>query len=151
MMRKIYAMRNVLIAALVFTAACASTKVTRPADIAQPEIRVRPSGPVFLSQASSPLTIDVEVTNRANVPLVLREVEVSSLGSEQYSIPPARKLYTETIGPGETRTVSLSATAVAQNSRVPVGQPLQVRAQLRFEAGGKSFREIVIEQFGPLS
>jgi hypothetical protein len=144
-------MRNVLIAALLFTAACSSTNVSRPADIAQPEIRVRPAGPIFLSQGTSALTIDVEVTNRANVPLVIREVEVSSLGSEQYSIPPARKLYTETIAPGETRKVSLSATAVAQNSQIPVGQPLQVRTRLRFEANGRSFREVVMEQFSPLS
>lgn len=144
-------MRNVLIAALLFTAACASTDASRPADVAQPEIRVRPAGPIFLSQGTSSLTIDVEVTNRANVPLALREVEVSSLGSEQYSIPPARKLYTETIAPNETRKVSLSATAVAQDTRTPVGQPLQVRTRVRFEANGKTFREVVIEQFSPLS
>src|SRR5215218_4028822 len=140
-------MRNALLAALIFVAGCASTKTTRPANIAQPEIRVRPAGPVYLSQGSSPLTIEVEVTNRANVPLVLREVVIASLGAEQYSIPPARKLFNETIAAGETRTVSLSATAAAANARTLVGQPLQVRTEVRFEANGKSFREIVMDQF----
>jgi hypothetical protein len=145
-------MRNILASALLFAAACASTSQTRPADIAQPEISVRSAGPVYISQSSTPLTIEVTVTNKANVPLAIKEVEVSSLGAEQYQIPPASRLYqNETVAPGETRTVSLSARAVANDTRSRVGNPLQVRTFVRFEANGKTFREVVIEQFSPLS
>ena len=146
-------MRNAVLAlAVLLAAACTSTRVSRPADIAQPEISVRPTGPVYLSQASAPLTIEVTVTNKANVPLTIKEVEVSSLGSEQYEIPTARRLYNdEVVAPGETRRVTLSATAAARNTRSPVGQPLQVRTFVRFEANGKTFQEVVIEQFAPLS
>lgn len=114
---------------------------------------MRSAGPVFLTQSSSPLTIEVTVTNKANVPLAIREVEVSSLGSEQYEIPTARKLYpNEVVAPGETRMVSLSATAVSRTTGTStVGNPLQVRTFVRFEANGKSFREVVIETFSPLS
>lgn len=144
--------KAVLVSAFLLAAACASTNVSRPADIAQPEIQVRPAGPVFLTQSSSPLTIEVTVTNKANVPLAIREVEVSSLGSDQYEIPTARRIYPdEVVAPGETRTVSLSATAAARNSGTRVGQPLHVRTFVRFEANGKTFREVVIEQFAPLS
>ncbi|HEX6096961.1 MAG TPA: hypothetical protein VF432_11605 [Thermoanaerobaculia bacterium] len=144
-------MRNVVASALLLLAGCSSTAPSRPANIAQPQIEVRQAGPMFLSQGSTPVSIDVQVTNRADVPLVLREVEISSPDSGQYAITPARRLFEETIAPGETRKVSLSTSAVARNMGAPVGEPVHLRAWVRFEANGKSFREVVITQFAPLS
>jgi hypothetical protein len=144
-------MRNVVASALLLIAACASTSPARPANIAQPQIRVGQAGPVFLTQGSTPLTIDVEVTNRANVPLVMREVEISSSDSgQQYGIAPARRLVNETIPPGETRKVSVATSAVAQNAS-RIGGSVQIRAFVRFEAEGKSFREVVLTELAPLS
>jgi hypothetical protein len=144
-------MRNILASALLFLAGCASTSADRPADIAQPEIRVRQAGPIFLSQGTTPVSIDVEITNRANAPLVIREVEIASPDSAQYSIARARRLINETVAPGETKKVTVTSTAVAENLGVPVGEPLSVRAFVRFEANGKSFREVAIGQLSPLS
>ena len=144
-------MRTLLASALLFLAACASTSSDRPANIAQPEIRIRQAGPMFLSQGTTDVSIDVEVTNRADVALVLREVDISSPDSGQYVIHRARRLFNETIAPGETRKVSLSARATATNLRTPVGEPVSVRGFIRFEANGKPFREVVVAQFAPLS
>ena len=143
-------MRNIAASALIFLAACSSTRSDRPADIAQPAIQVRQAGPIFLSQGTTPVTIDVEVTNRANVPLTIREVEIGSSDSQQYSISPARRLVNETVAPNESRTVQLSTTAVARTTQA-VGQSLVIRAFVRLEANGKSFREVVIGQLSPLS
>jgi hypothetical protein len=144
-------MRNVVASTLLLIAACASTSSDRPANIPQPQIRVGQAGPVFLSQGPTPITIDVEVTNRASVPLVIREVEISSSDSgQQYGVAPARRLVNETIPPGETRKVSVTSSAVAQNSG-RVGGSVQIRASVRFEAEGKSFRELVLTELAPLS
>jgi hypothetical protein len=143
-------MRNVIASALVVLAACA-TSSGRPAGIEQPEIRVSQAGPIYLSQGSTSISIDVQVTNRASVPLVLREVEVASPDSAQYAITRARRLVNETLAPGETKTVTVASTAYAQATGVPVGEPLSVRAFVRFEANGKVFREIATGQLSPLS
>jgi hypothetical protein len=99
-------MRNLLASALLFALGCASTTPDRPANIAQPEIRVRQAGPIFLSQGTTPVSIDVEITNRADVPLVIREVEISSPDSGQHRSS-ARRLVNETVAPGATHKVTL--------------------------------------------
>ena len=144
-------MRNIAASALLFLAACSSTG-DRPSNIAQPEIVVSQAGPIFFGQAAqTDVTVDVRITNRATVPITLREVEVSSANAEQYSIPRSRRTFKETIAPGETRTVQVLATAVAQNLNPRFAQPLIVRTFLRFEADGKSFREAVLKDFAPVS
>lgn len=145
-------MRTVIASALLFTLACASgSSSDRPASIAQPEISVRQAGPIFFGSSSTAgVSIDVQVTNRADVPLVVREVEVSSPGMTQYTIERGRKLFNVTVPPGETKTVGLVATAVARQTQTPTSEPLIVRAFVRLEAGGKSFREVVVDQFSAL-
>ena len=140
-------MRNLLVSALILALGCASA-ADRPAGVAQPQIAIRQAGPIFFgSQSTTSASIDVQVTNRANVPLRLREVDVSSPGMTQYTLQRTTKLFDEVIPPGETRTVGLVATAIARDTRTLISEPLMVRAFLRFEAGGTSFREIVTEQF----
>ena len=144
-------MRTALAAALLLTLACASTTTDRPANIAQPEIQIRQAGPIFFGSSSTTgLSIDVQVTNRANVPLVVREVEVASGGSTQFTIDRARKLFNETIPAGDTRTVGLVARAVARQTQAATVEPLIIRAFVRFEADGKTFREVVLGHFSAL-
>ena len=140
-------MRNLLLSALILAVGCASA-ADRPASVAQPQIVIRQAGPLFFgSLSTTSVSIDVQVTNRASVPLRLREVDVSSPGMTQYTLQRTTKLFNEVIPPGETRTVGLVATAIAQDTRSPMSEPLMVRAFLRFEAAGTSFREILTEQF----
>jgi hypothetical protein len=135
-------------ALLLLLAACAST--TRPANIAQPGIEVRQAGPIYFGRApSTPVTVDIHITNRASVPILLRDAEVSS-NSEQYTIPRYRRTFNQTIAAGETRTVQLDATAVSMNTRASNAQPLLVRTFLGFEANGKAFREAVVTEFAPI-
>jgi hypothetical protein len=134
---------------LLLLAACASS--TRPANVPQPGIEVRQAGPIYFGQApSTPVTVDIQITNRADVPIVLRNAEVSSSSSEQYTIPRYRRTFDQTIAPNETRTLQLDATAVAINTRPVNAQPLLVRTFLLFEANGKTFREAVITEFSPV-
>ena len=133
---------------LLLLAACASS--TRPANIPQPGIEVRQAGPIFFGSApSTPVTVDISITNNADVPIVLRNAEVSS-NAEQYTIPRYRRTFEQTIAAGETRTVQLDATAVVLSNRPVNAQPVLVRTFLLFDANGKPFREAVVTEFAPL-
>lgn len=144
-----YAASALLTLALV---ACASSSGNRPTNIAKPEIVVRQAGSLFFgSLSSTPISIDVTVTNRANVPIRLREVQLSSPGMVQYTIIAKSQIFNELIAPGETKTVGLVTTAVARQARLQAAEPLALRTFVRFQApDGKQFSELSIEQFaGP--
>ncbi len=140
-------MRTLFASVLLLAAGCASTGSDRPADVAKPEIRVSRAGPIFFgSSPTTSVSIDVHITNRAGVPILVREVEISSQGASHYTIERTRELFHETIPAGETRSVNLVATAVALQRGATEGEPLPVRLTLRLEANGKSFRETTLDR-----
>ncbi len=132
---------------LLLTLACASGG-GRPADIAAPTVVIQQANTIFFgSGTSAPVTLDVHIRNNAKVPIRVREVEIRSPGMSQYTLLRTSRLFAETIPPGETRTVSLMATAVREQTRFRAEEPLSVSANLRFEANGKQFREVILQQF----
>jgi hypothetical protein len=134
-----------LVAAAIglLASACGSSGSSRPANIPAPEIRAGLAGTVFFgSGTSAPANIDVEVTNRGGVPIVLRRVEVDSPGMATYGLLRTSRDFRETIGAGETKRVTVFATAVT-NVRNP-NEPLTIRALADFEVGKERWREIVI-------
>lgn len=131
---------SIAIAAL-FTVACGSTGSGRPANITAPQIRAEINGSVFFgSGTSAPVTIDVAVTNTATVPIVLRRVEVDSPGMSTYGVIRTARTMSENLGPGETKTVTVFATAVT-TVRNP-SEPLTIRVIADFESGKDRWREI---------
>ncbi|HEX6641637.1 MAG TPA: hypothetical protein VF215_11025 [Thermoanaerobaculia bacterium] len=122
-------------------AACGSAGSGRPAAIAAPEIRAGVAGTIFFGSGSTaPANIDVEVTNVANVPITLRRVEVDSPGMGTYALRRASRIVRETIAPGETKRVTVFATAVT-TVRNP-SEPLTIRVIAEFENGKDRWREI---------
>lgn len=138
-------MRRITIplALLLLTAASCASGGGRPDGVERPQIHIGVAGgTVFFGSGSSvPVTVEVEVTNRAKVPITLREVEVSSHAMVEWGLRSRRQLFNETIAPGETRTVTLFTTAVSY-ARYP-SEPLSLRSFVDFEVNGKYFREIV--------
>jgi hypothetical protein len=123
--------------------ACASGSNGRPAGIAAPEINADLSGTVFFGSGNTaPANIDVEVTNVANVPITLRRVEIDSPGMGTYGLQRSSRIVREIIAPGETRRVTVFATAVT-TVRNP-SEPLTIRAITEFESGKDRWREISI-------
>lgn len=126
---------------VLFAVACGSAGSGRPANISAPEIRSGVNGTVFFgSGTTAPVTIDVAVTNTATVPIVLRRVEVDSPGMSTYGLIRTSRTMRESLGPGETKTVSVFATAVT-NVRNP-SEPLTIRVIADFESGKDRWREI---------
>jgi hypothetical protein len=132
---------SLLFLVAVFAGACGSAGSSRPASIAAPEIRAGVAGTVFFGSGSTaPANIDVSVTNRATVPIVLRRVEVDSPGMSTYGIIRTARTMRENIAPGETKSVTVFATAVT-NVRNP-SEPLTLRVIADFENGKDRWREI---------
>jgi hypothetical protein len=130
-----------LLAILVLTACAAQS--TRPSTIAQPEIHLKmPASIFFGSSSTAPASIEVEIKNTADVPIRLRDIELSSPGMTEYTIRPVRRTFNEVIEPGQTRTFPLFATAVSNIGATTPTEPLSLRAFLSFEANGAKFREV---------
>jgi hypothetical protein len=137
-----------LLPLLLLLAACASSSGNRPKDIPKPGIEVRQAAPIFFGSGyRAPISIDVHITNNAAVPLRVREIEIRSSGMMQYSIDRTSKIFNETLAPGQTRTLGLVTTATASRRELHTNEPLSVQTIIRFEANGRGFREIVLEQF----
>ncbi len=132
---------SLLFLVVLFAVACGSTGSNRPANIAAPEIRAGINGTVFFgSGTTAPVNIDVAVTNTATVPIVLRRIEVDSPGMSTYGVIRTARTMRENIAPGETKTVTVFATAVT-NVRNP-SEPLMIRVIADFESGKDRWREI---------
>lgn len=125
----------------LLASACGSASATRPANIAQPSIEAQLAGTVFFgSGTTAPANIDVAVTNTAGVPITLRRVEVDSPGMGSYGLIRTSREVRESIAPGETKLVTVFATAVT-TVRNPT-EPLTIRVIADFENGKDRWREV---------
>jgi hypothetical protein len=126
---------------VVMAVGCASA--TRPSNIAQPDVRAHVAGPVFFgSGTTAPVNVEVTVTNRANVPITVRSIRVTSPMMTEYALRPFNQMVNQSVAPGETKTFPIAATADASQAGLGVTEPLSLRADVGFEAAGKSFREV---------
>jgi len=131
----------VVAVAALFAIACGSTSSARPAGISAPELRADLVGNVFFGSGNTaPANIDVNITNTASVPIVLLRVEVDSPGMATYRIQRTVRQVRETIAPGETRRVTVFATAITAVNNP--SEPLTLRTIADFEAGKDRWREI---------
>lgn len=120
--------------------ACASASSQRPAGIAEPEVRVRLSESTFFgSTVRAHATVEVEVTNRANVPITVRRVEVDSPGMSQYRVVRTYRDVREDVAAGGSKVVSVMVPIETTTSRPT--EPLSLRAIVDFEAGSDRWRE----------
>ena len=136
-------MRRFTLFALVFIVACGSSGGSRPKNIPKPDVGAVLTHDVFFGSGSTaPATIEIRARNRGSVPIELRRVEVSSPGMLEWGIFPTSRDFREVIGPGETKAVTLFATAETTVRRPT--EPLTIRAIVEFEAGDARWREVVI-------
>jgi hypothetical protein len=123
---------------------CSSAKP--PAGFARPEIAVQQLGSVFFGSGSTaPVTVAVGITNHAHEPIVIRRIRIETPGMMEYALYPVERLVNETIQAGDSRTVSISGTAVASRSRLTPREPLNARVQVDYTVNGKNYREIVFQ------
>lgn len=93
----------------------------------------------------------VEVKNKLSESLSLRRVAVQSIGGGAYTLRPYSQAFNETIAPGETKRVSFWAPAVVEMNTVGgANGPVTLRASLEFEAGGKKFQKVEVQNVGTM-
>ncbi|HEX7707228.1 MAG TPA: hypothetical protein VF701_12285 [Thermoanaerobaculia bacterium] len=125
---------------IVLLAGCASGPA-RPDGIASPDISVNLAHPIFFGGSSTAAaTIDVEIRNRAAVPITVRRVEIDSPGMVQYTLRRESRMVNQTIQPGEATTVTIAATAITRTA-MP-SEPLTVRTLIELRSGSSRWREI---------
>ncbi len=138
-------MRVFLIALLiVMLAACASsTQAVRPADVAQAEVGVNLRAPLmFGSSRTAQASFDVTVNNPAKVEVRVRRIRLSSPSMMDYEILPVVRTFNDVIPPGGSKTFSVLAEAVSSTRGLSPSEPLNIRAEVDFEAGERRYREI---------
>ena len=137
--------RSVFLFLFVVTliAGCGSGASARPATIAKPDLAAVLTHEIFFGSGSSaPATIEIRLHNRATQPITIRRVELSSPGMLQFAILPITREFRQAIGPGETKAVTVFATAVTNTSRPT--EPLTIRAIVYLESGEARWREIIM-------
>ena len=134
-------MRRLMLTAVLILMGCASSTADRPATIDRPQIELTlPQRVFFGSGDSTGVSVIVDVTNRAKVPLTVKETELTASGMAQYTLEEGRQTFSEEIRPGESKR--LTAFAMARASIDTPSEPLRVQLIVTFEGGGATFREI---------
>lgn len=143
----------VTLTALLLLAACASTNSAAPGP--EPDINIYQISRVAVGTEhdTGPVSAQfaVEVKNKLAEPLSLRRVAVQSIGGGAYTLPSYSQAFNETIAPGETKRVSFWAPAVVNVDTVGgANGPVTLRASLEFEAGGKKFQKVEVQNVGTM-
>jgi hypothetical protein len=136
--------RSLGLLSLTFLAlSCASAhNAGRPSAIPQPEMNAElVNDPFFGSTLSAPVTLDVKVRNKGNVPITVRRIELDSPTMTEWGFPRQARDYREVIEPGIEKSITFFATARAITTQR--NEPLSYRLQITFEAGESQWREIL--------
>lgn len=124
--------------------ACATARSSRPSTIPRPEISASLVHPLhFGGLDTSPATIEVRITNRSQVPVMVRRIEIESPGMRQYTLDRGVRDFRETIAAGETKALTVFSRATALTTTNP-DEPLLIRTVVEFAAGESVWREVMM-------
>jgi hypothetical protein len=131
-----------LLPLLLFLAvACGSA----PQNPYRPIVTVEQLSPMsFGATTASPVSIEVQITNRAQQPMTVKIVRVEGGLSQQYVVSPVERVVTEVIQPGETGAVRLTITAVSQQGRINDPEPLNLRGFVTYRVGDQQFQDFYV-------
>jgi hypothetical protein len=137
--------------ALLIVAGCATNSTSGP----EPEINIYQISrvPYGTQHDIAPISTQfvVQVKNTLPEPLTVRRVEVQSIGGGAYTLPSYSQAFNQTIEPGATNRVSLWAPAVVTlNTTLGANGPVTLRLAVEFEAGGKKFQKIEVQNVGAM-
>ena len=112
----------------------------------RPEVDIRQQSALFFGSAGeAPLNLAVTIHNPAKEPILVRRVRIiAGIGMTQYSVRPAERIVQETIAPGETKEISIAATAYTNLSRLDPTEPLGLRTVVDYDSGGKRYQELYV-------
>ena len=130
-----------LVPLILLLVACSST----PQNPYRPTVIARQLNAMnFGATTSAPITVEVDVTNRHTQPITIQRIRLEGGLTQQYILAPAERSLREVIGPGETRSVRLSMTAVSQQGRIQDPEPLNLRGFVSYLVGEQQYQDLYI-------
>ena len=130
-------MRNRVLPLALCLLAVACTSVSRPKELTKADVDVRLMNSLFFNSAGvAAANFEVVVKNTATMPITIREVRITSPGMVTYTLRSESRRMNETIDPGASTTLSITATVFGAPGSLINNEPFAVRVFLDFEANG---------------
>lgn len=127
---------------LLLLVACASAPPQNPF---RPHVTIDQLNALnFGATTRAPITIEVQVQNKAIHPITLQIVRLEGGLSQQYVVSPVERAVTEVIAPGETRNIRLAMTAVSQQGRIDDPEPLNLRGFITYTVGEEQYQDLYL-------
>jgi len=143
-------MRKILFSTLIVVlAACASSNNAK-VDIPQPDITVDQlsSTPAVAEHVTGgvPIYLGMAVTNRADVPITLKRVNIQSMGSGGYNVPSQSRPINKVIPPEGTDQEQFWVSAYADPSVAGVNGAVALRVIAQFDSPKGAFETATVHQ-----
>jgi hypothetical protein len=108
-------------------------------------IAVGPSSEVLNMRGPVSLQYELEVTNPTNDPLLLRRLDLQTIGTGAYSIRSGAQNVNQRIAPAGTTTVRISVWGQARGGSIGSTEPVTIRGTAWFEAPDRKFQKVFIQ------
>lgn len=133
----------------IMAAGCGSSRQD-PINLIPPVINIRHVGgiPPMRSGSTVPIYFEVDVTNQSSESITIDRLQLGSTSGGSFDIVSRDEFFNTEVPPGETRTVTVSASARVYSVRTSQVEPITLRAIVHFESLAGRFRRIVIQQLG---
>jgi len=130
---------------MVMALGCSSGGNTRP-DLIPPEFRVREMTGQFRPRGSEtvPITLQVDIFNHSSEDLVLKRLQLQSIGGGAYNFGPALKIYNFKIPSQSVETFEIPVDAWLESSAIDPSTPITIRGTAIFESPYGKFRRVFI-------
>jgi len=142
--------KSFLVFAVIGLAACASSNNNLKVNIAQPSVVVEQlsSQPTVAEHVTGgiPIYLGVAVTNNADIPITLKRVNLQSMGTGGYNVPPTSRPFNKVIQPGATEQVEFWVPAYADPSVAGVNGAVALRSIVQFDTSQGSFQNTTVHQ-----
>lgn len=138
-------MRKICGLVILVTLACSSGG-NAPADLIPPEFRVRETSGQFRPRGSEtvPITLQVDIFNHSSEDLILKRLQLQSMGGGAYRFRPAWRIFDKKIPSQSVRTFELPIDASVESASIDASTPITVRGTAIFESPFGKFRRVFI-------
>jgi len=133
----------------VLILACSSA-TQHPADLIEPEFRIRQVGGQAQvarhMQGAIAVNLEMEIINRSSEPLTVERIQVESMGAGAYTIPSTSRPFEKVIPPERIEVFDLWAPANAENTILGANGPVTVRSVVTYRSPLGKFQKIYVRQ-----
>lgn len=138
-------MRRIGALVILMTLGCSSGGHAPP-DLIPPEFRVREISGQFRPRGTEtvPITLQVDIFNHSSEDLVLKRLQLQSMGGGAYRFGPASKIFNQKIPSQSVHTFELPIDASLESITIDPSTPVTIRGTAIFESPFGKFRRVFI-------